>query len=91
METQKIINLLNKSSNEESNFAAKKWYVIDSQTTKVKYKQNDTIKLEKETIKTSLCHYSDACILVTRNITVTASNDTDVTSKIVHHFLHVKQ
>ena len=32
METQKIINLLNDSSNEESKFAAtKKWYVIDRQ------------------------------------------------------------
>ena len=32
METQKIINLLNDSSNEESKFATKKWYVVDSQT-----------------------------------------------------------
>ena len=38
METQKIINLLNYSSNKESKFATKKWYVIDSQTTKGKYK-----------------------------------------------------
>ena len=35
METQKIINLLNDSSNEESKFDTKKWYVIDSQTTKI--------------------------------------------------------
>ena len=35
METQKIINLLNDSSNEESRFATKKCYVIDSQTTNV--------------------------------------------------------
>ena len=34
METQKIINLLNDSNNEESKFATKKRYVIDSQTTK---------------------------------------------------------
>ena len=34
METRKIINLLNDSSNEECKFATKKWYVIDSQTTK---------------------------------------------------------
>ena len=27
METQKIINLLNDSSNEESKFATKNWYV----------------------------------------------------------------
>ena len=36
METQKIISLLNDSSNEESKFAIKKWYVIDSQTKKGK-------------------------------------------------------
>ena len=81
METQKIINLLNDSSNEESKFAAKKWYVIDSQTTKGKYKQGNTIKFEIETITSSLCDYSDAFILVTGNITVAANNDTDVAFK----------
>ena len=81
METQKIINLLNDSSNEESKFATKKWYVIDSQTTKGKYKQGDTIKFETETIKSSLCDYSDAFILVTGNITVAANSNTDVAFK----------
>ena len=81
METQKIINLLNDSSNEESKFATKKWYVIDIQTTNGKYKQCDTIKFETETIKSSLCDYSDAFILVTGNITVAANNDTDVAFK----------
>ena len=32
METQKIVNLLNGSENENSKFAAKKWYVIDSES-----------------------------------------------------------
>ena len=81
METQKVINLLNDSSNEESKFATKKWYVIDSQTTKGKCKQSDTIKFETETIKWSLCDYSHVFILVTGNITVTADNDTDVAFK----------
>ena len=81
METQKIINLLSDSSNEESKFATKKWYVIDSQATKGKYKQGDTIKFETETIKSSLCDYSDAFILVTGNITVATNNDTDVAFK----------
>ena len=81
METQKIINLLNDSSNEESKFATKKWYVIDSQTTKGKYKQGGTIKFETETIKSSLCDYSDAFILVTGNITVAANNETNVAFK----------
>ena len=78
METQKIINLLNDSSNEELKFATKKWYVIDSQTAKGKYKQGDTIKFETETIKSSLCDYSDAFILVTGDITVNAGNNTGV-------------
>ena len=73
--------MLNDSSNEGSKFATKKWYVIDIQTTKGKYKQGDTIKFETETIKSSLCDYSDAFILVTGNITVTANNNTDVAFK----------
>ena len=81
METQKIINLLNDSSNEESRCATKKWYVIDSQTAKGKYKQGDTITFETETIKPSLCSYFDAFILVAENITVDANNDTDVAFK----------
>ena len=70
METQKIINLLSDSSNEESKFATKKCYVID--------KQGSTIKFETETIKSSLCDYSDAFILVTGNIAIAAGNNTDV-------------
>ena len=42
---------LNDLSNEESKLATKKWYVIDSQTTKDKYEQGNTIKFETETIK----------------------------------------
>ena len=81
METQKIINLLNDLSNEESKFITKKWYVIDSQTAKGKYKPGDTIKFETETIKSSLCYYSDSFILVTGNVIVAANSDTDVAFK----------
>ena len=73
------------------NLLQKKWYVIDSQTTKGKYKQGDTIKFETETIKSSLCDYSDVFILVTGNIAVAANNNTDVAFKNVHHFLNVKE
>ena len=76
-----MINLLNDSSNEESKFVTKKWYVIDRQTTKGKYKQVDVVKFETETTKSNLCDYSDAFILVTRNITVVANNNTDVRFK----------
>ena len=58
METQKIINLLNDSSNEECKFPAKKWYVIEIQTAKDNCNQNSSIKIETETIKSGLCDYS---------------------------------
>ena len=81
MKTQKITNLLNDSNNEESKFTTKKWYVIESKTTKGKYKQGSTIKFETETIKSSICDYSGVFILVTGNITLNAANDTDVAFK----------
>ena len=48
---------------------------------KAKYKQSVTIKFETETIKSSLCDYSGAFILVTGNITVAADDNTDVAFK----------
>ena len=39
------------------------------------------LKFETGTIKSSLCDYSDAFILVTENITVDANNNTDVAFK----------
>ena len=75
--------MLNDSSNEESKFATKKWYVIDSQTTKGKYKQDYVIKFETETIKSSLCDCSDAFILVTGNNAVAADDNTDVALELV--------
>ena len=68
METQKIVNLLNGSDNENSKFATKKWYVIDSES-KGNYSHHDPIKFLTKSIESS--DYSDAYILVTGNITVT--------------------
>ena len=70
METQKIVNLLNGSDNENSKFATKKWYVIDSES-KGNYSKDDPIKFLTKSLESSLCDYSDAYILVTGNITVT--------------------
>ena len=71
IQTAKTLNLLQKQ-----------WFVIDSQTTKGKYKQGNAMKaIETETIKSSLRDYSDAFILATGNIAVNAANDTDVAFK----------
>ena len=68
METQKILNLLNSSDNENSKFATKEWYVIDSES-KDNYSHLDLIKCLTKSIESSLCDYSDAYI--SGNITVT--------------------
>ena len=43
MEIQKIVNLLNGSDNENSNFAPKKWYIIDIES-KGNYSYENPIK-----------------------------------------------
>ena len=73
METQRIVNLLNGCENDNSKFAIKKWYIIDSESNG-NYSQNDEIKFLTWSIESSLCDYSDSYILVTGNITVTPNN-----------------
>ena len=74
METQKIVNLLSDSDNENSKFASKKWYIIDSET-KGNYSTDEEIKFLTRSIESSLCDYSDAYILVTGNIALAGSDD----------------
>ena len=73
METQKIVNLLNGSDNESSKFATKKWYIIDNES-KGNYSHENPIEFLTSSLESSLCDYSDAYILVTRNINVTDGN-----------------
>ena len=73
METQKIINLLNVSDNENSKFATKKWYIIDSESNG-NYSHHNPIKFLTKSIESSLCDYSDAYILVTGSIRITRGN-----------------
>ena len=76
MERQRIVNLLNGSDNENSKFATKKWYVIDSES-KGKYSRHDPIKFLTKSIESSLCDYSDAYILVAGDIAVKRRNAVD--------------
>ena len=72
MEALKIANLLDDANNESLKFATRKWYVINDQYN-TDYGEGDengtTIKFETKVIKSNLCHYSDAYILVTGDIT----------------------
>ena len=78
METQKTVNLLSDADNESSKFATRKWYVVNDQNNKDSGEGNEsstTAKFETKVIKSSLCDYSDAYILVTGNITATGGNN----------------
>ena len=77
-ENQKIANLLGDADNESSKFATRKWYVLNDQNN-TNYSVGDedsrTVKFETKVIKSNLCNYSDAYILVTRDITVDHNNN----------------
>ena len=72
METQKIANLLGDADSESSKFATRKCYVINDQNNTNYGEGNEngtTVKFETQVIKSNLCDYSDAYILVIGNIT----------------------
>ena len=85
METQKIVNLLSDSEESNSKFAIRKWYIINDQNNGQYDRGNEndlTIKFETKVIKPNLCDYSDAYILVKRDIKVAAvAADTNVAFK----------
>ena len=69
MEYQKIINLLDNRPNQPSKFRTKNWIEINDDARRT-YNTNSQIKFKTSMLKSSLCDYSDAYILVSGNITV---------------------
>ena len=78
MENQKIINLLNKDDIDSEHFATKKWYIINDENN-TNYGVNkdtgennpDTIKYNTRVLKTNLCDYAEAYILIDGTIRAT--------------------
>ena len=74
MQSQKIINLLDDNDIELQKFATKIWYIISDQTSgggNNPYGNgtgDQAIKFDTKVIKSNLCDYPDAYILVTGNI-----------------------
>ena len=69
MEYQKIANLIDDTSNQPSKFRAKNWVEINDQS-RGAYNVNSQIKFKTSMLKSSLCDYSDAYILVKGSISV---------------------
>ena len=75
MEYQKIANLLDDhKSNQPSKFRTKNWVEINDES-RGTYIVNSQIKFKTTMLKSSLCDYSDAHILVKETITITGAGD----------------
>ena len=94
MESQKIKNLIDHKEDTYSKYQTKKWYVINDQNNG-QYGEgdnnDDTVKIDTEAVKSFLCDYADANILVTGDITAVGGNiNTRLLLKTVIHSLKVK-
>ena len=69
MEYQKIANLLDSASNQPSKFRTRNWVEINDEA-RGTYSPNKQIKFKTSMLRSSLCDYSDAYILVKGNISV---------------------
>ena len=78
MEYQKIANLLNDESNKPFKFRTRNWVEINDDI-RGAYSPNKQIRFKTSMLRSSLCDYSDAYILVKGNITVnnTAADGAD--------------
>ena len=71
MEFQKIINLLDTTDNKNlPKFVTKKWIEVYDSSEK-SYNVNKDIRIEKPMLRSDLCDFSDAYIVVKGTITVT--------------------
>ena len=74
MEYQKIINLLDDSSNKTSKFRTRNWVEINYES-RGTYSDDKQLKFKTTMLKSSLCDYSDAYILVKGAITITGEGN----------------
>ena len=74
MEYQKIANLIDDASNQPSKFRTKNWVEINDES-RGTYNVNSQIKFKTTILKSNLCDYSDAYILVKGKIIITRRGD----------------
>ena len=79
MEYQKIANLLDNTSNQPSKFKTRNWVEINDES-KGTYTGN-SIKFKTTMVRSNLCDYLDAYILVNGTITIPGSGYNDAGKK----------
>ena len=94
MEYQNITNLLGNIPDKVPRFITKKWIEIHDQSGGT-YNTNKQIRFKTSMVRSDLCDFSDAYIVVTGKITITApyndAYDKKLAFKNIHHLLAVFQ
>ena len=88
MEHQNLLNLLNEARSPK--IVTRKWNIVNDQSN-TNYDIENEIIYNTEVLKSNLCDYNDAYILVRGDITLIEYNGIQVAFKIVHHSLNVSQ
>ena len=83
MEYQKITNFIDDASNQPSKFRTKSWVEINDES-RGTYNVNSQTKLKTAMLKSSLCDYSDAYVLVKGTIAVNNTAAADASAKITN-------
>ena len=79
MEYQKIANLFDNASNQPSKFRTRNWVEINDES-RGTYTSND-IKFINPMLRSNLCDYADAYILVKETMTITGAGNNDATKR----------
>ena len=84
MEYQKITNLLGTTLDEIPRFITKKWVKVHDQSGSAddRYKLSKQIRFKTSMLRSDLCDFNDAYIVVKGTVTVTDSNDADYDKKL---------
>ena len=97
MEFQKIVNFLDTNSNDKDlpRFVTKKWIEVYDQSER-NYNVNKEIRIKKLMLRSDLCDFNDAYIVVKGDITLEGGNDANkrnryLALKTMHHLLIASQ
>ena len=90
MEFEKIINLLDKTSDNKDlpRFVTKKWIEVFDQSEK-NYSPNKEIRIKTSMLRSGLCNYSNAYIIVKGDINVTNPNNAKINKAVAFKNNHL--
>ena len=80
MECQKIINLLDDTTNQLSKFRTRNCVEINDEL-RGTYNVSSQIKFKTSLIRSNLCSYSDVYIIVSETVTITGAGADDVAKR----------